>query len=267
MMAYNAPVLHYTSDVITAADYNMRYYNERYLKGIDGAITLSNQLVGDAKAICSLGVGSHSHLTTGAEGGLLSGGVIAKDGYLVAGYDDGKAYFGAGATLPALIEMNGKDTATPGIFRFLTPNAAKAAHVLALLIEGCTDTPDLHPYFNILMESGKTVDGVDVSVLNARVDAMSGGEMTGSRAVDTVYQNTASFIKVVTIIMENDSDDAGYVYIGAANPPTSVVGGSTVEGRTTITFFVPVGWYYMFETTVSDPTIYSWYEWSLNYTA
>lgn len=70
-MAWNAPVLHVTNDIISAADYNYRYYNERYLKGIDGPITLSDLLVGTAKALCNGGVGDHSHATAGAEGGQL----------------------------------------------------------------------------------------------------------------------------------------------------------------------------------------------------
>jgi hypothetical protein len=82
-MAWQTRTIRVTGDVVTAADYNMAYYNERYLKGIDGAITLSNQLVGDAKAICSLGVGTHTHLTAGAEGGILNTIAASQPGYLV----------------------------------------------------------------------------------------------------------------------------------------------------------------------------------------
>lgn len=81
-MAWSAPTLHVTGDIITAADYNVRYYNERYLKGLDGDISLDDHIAGTAKAGFAGGVGTHSHESAGAEGGVLgtNAAALAKHG-------------------------------------------------------------------------------------------------------------------------------------------------------------------------------------------
>lgn len=71
-MAWTTPVLSATGDLISAALYRINYDNLRYLKGLDGDITLSDHIVGTAYAGFAGGIGTHTHASAGAEGGILS---------------------------------------------------------------------------------------------------------------------------------------------------------------------------------------------------
>ncbi|MBI2869387.1 MAG: hypothetical protein HYX96_06145 [Chloroflexi bacterium] len=111
----------------------------------------------------------------------------------------------------------------------------------------------------------KYADDQDHAVVQANV--------TASRAIDgTVYQNTSGKIIMVAVSMYlNGGDGAGggSAYVGAANPPTSIVAGwldyasASFGVKGTLTFIVPPSYYYKIGT-VGSPTLGTWTEWSMH---
>lgn len=102
-------------------------------------------------------------------------------------------------------------------------------------------------------------------------------DVTSSRAIGTVYQNTSGKIMLVSIeagCSASGAGDASYVYAatGASNPPTMKVSGGgitagSLSGNWTLFFAVQPSYYYkMFETHAgggATPTLYKWIEWVL----
>jgi len=71
-----------------------------------------------------------------------------------AGEDATLSLFG-GQTYPSLLQMSGKDHATaPGQFGFAVPNAAKSGYKIPLKITGATDTPEIYPNDDNLINLG-----------------------------------------------------------------------------------------------------------------
>lgn len=92
-------------------------------------------------------------------------------------------------------------------------------------------------------------------------------DVTGSRALDTIYQN-GSKLRLVCITIQNDSGEVPAVWIGSSSPPTNEVCSSVnATGFGHIghvhTFLVPANWYYECESAFGAPQMMSWIEWDL----
>ncbi len=90
--------------------------------------------------------------------------------------------------------------------------------------------------------------------------------VTGSRALNTVYQHTAGLPTMkVTVSVTMASGEAIAVTTDSSNPPTTQVAGMSISGSLAgvfpITFDVLLGNYYKL-TKTGAPTISNWTEWS-----
>ena len=106
---------------------------------------------------------------------------------------------------------------------------------------------------------------------------VSHSSVEGSRAIDTVYQNTSGKLMLVAIEVKcqtSGAGDASYAMaqIGTADPPNKKAGGWGFEAVSmiayaTLTFLVPVSWYYRLATTKAGsgatPVMIMWSEWEL----
>lgn len=262
-MAWNNPSFHLTGDVITAADYNHRYYNERYLKGKDGDITLDDHIAGTAYAGFAGGVGTHTHASAGAEGGALPADAFAGN-----------------INAPGYVRGTSPNSGTTGTIRLRAASADPDTMYLQA-INNAEDTEYCHLQFkkngallpsgNIEMAGGSTVDGVDLSALDTAVDTATLADVSGSRAIDsTIYQNTSGKIVLAVVSVACTVEEQVDFFIGAASPPTSGVGvacshlaaGETLA--TTITFIIPSGYYYKAVATEGTPTLMAWMEYTLH---
>lgn len=96
------------------------------------------------------------------------------------------------------------------------------------------------------------LEKVHKSFLNQR-------DVTGSRALDTVYQNTTGKPLFVAIVY-TATTGSGSAYTDSANPPTTLVGMSSVSQQQ-ICFIVLAGNYYKLQQAVGGNSIVSWVEW------
>ena len=108
-----------------------------------------------------------------------------------------------------------------------------------------------------------------------KIDDVSHAEP--ARAIGTVYQNTSGKIRYVAVTFTCDlgEDHHAWAYIGAASPPTTIVGGAGVTnpdgGVATImnlcvSFIVLLDYYYEVDAGGGDvdPTLVEWHEWDLH---
>ena len=136
-----------------------------------------------------------------------------------------------------------------------------------------TEPPTLQSHFSTLGyfdNSGNlTVTGT-VKPTHLDVTSCSLSDVSGSRSMDTVYQNTSGKVRVVMCSFWSTSAARGvYVKLGSSTPPTTIVlyphssstGGSDQCGD--ITILVPNGWYYKMETTAGTVNIETWCEMEL----
>ena len=88
-----------------------------------------------------------------------------------------------------------------------------------------------------------------------------------SRAIGTIYQNTSGKIRVVCLTGYVSAGENLYAEIGAASPPTSVVGQLFLSGGTSLyapfSFPVPPSYYYRMRAVAGAPAVYNWYEFDL----
>ncbi len=84
-------------------------------------------------------------------------------------------------------------------------------------------------------------------------------DRTGTRNVDTVYQNTTG--KTIMVIY-SDAGNAGELagYVEAANPPTKKVSRINQGTCQTMTFMVPDNQYYKVTLVSGTSTQKAWYE-------
>lgn len=94
-------------------------------------------------------------------------------------------------------------------------------------------------------------------------------DYTGSRAIDTVYQNTSGKMKVVNVSLSYSSgtDVICYAYCGSANPPTPVVavsgGPMNAYSCFLLTFIVPKNYYYKITDSWGVTAVSHWFEWDI----
>jgi len=104
------------------------------------------------------------------------------------------------------------------------------------------------------------------ATLTSEMDAVS--IASPSRALDTVYQNTSGKMVMVAITFGLTTTCQVDVYIGAASPPTTQVGGCSQTGATSVrscvTFLVPTSYYYKATSAAGTPTKIYWVEWTLH---
>lgn len=90
---------------------------------------------------------------------------------------------------------------------------------------------------------------------------------SGTRVKDTIYQNTSGKTRMVSVIVSGAADsDSVSCRVENATPPTIIVGGFTASAASdasTITFFVPVNYYYRCLETEATITISYWTEWDI----
>lgn len=86
-----------------------------------------------------------------------------------------------------------------------------------------------------------------------------------TRALDTVYQNTSSKIRIVTVCCILAEDDQVNVYCDENASPTTLLGGIENEASATadlaITFVVKPNYYYKATSFAGSPSIRKWTEW------
>jgi hypothetical protein len=101
------------------------------------------------------------------------------------------------------------------------------------------------------------------------LDDVSQSDVSGSRSMDTVYQNTNGKIRIATVAVQSVDQGVGLsglvAYCDSSNPPTTVVGkgrGASTDhdGYNSVTFVVPINYYYKCH---GGYNIESWIEWDL----
>ena len=110
---------------------------------------------------------------------------------------------------------------------------------------------------------------VDVDTVSALLDDVAVSQP--SRALDTIYQNTGGKIRVVTVslVISLGVTETAIGEIGASSPPATyaaAVGhssGASGADYGSITFIVPLNWYYRVRSAAGTPTIDNWIEWDL----
>lgn len=171
-MAWTSPRTYVAGEVITAAIFNDHIRsNLRYLKGLDGSVTIDNDLTvsnlltagnvdgvdvsahasGTAMAGHTAGAGTHSHSASAADGGLISASVITgrygldnlpvgTDGYYLKGKGAGSPSFEPLA-VTAVSAINAT-TSTISVstdivgHSFLVPSTAKNVYAMAYMYNG-----------------------------------------------------------------------------------------------------------------------------------
>ena len=104
--------------------------------------------------------------------------------------------------------------------------------------------------------AGNVVVGDD-KLLNTLTD------VTSSRSVDTIYQNTSGGVMLVIITCDSTSSTNFYIYTAPTTPPGIKTGASyqqIASGEIQLTTFVPEGWYYKFAVAAGTPGIDAWFE-------
>lgn len=112
--------------------------------------------------------------------------------------------------------------------------------------------------------------GTVTAILGVTGQAESGtwSNVTASRAITTIYQNTSGKKRRVKIVMQAAGAVAAfgsYVDCGSVNPPVEAIDRIVVDSnagsnrRHTHTFEVPNNWYYRV-TNLSDASVLIWYE-------
>lgn len=88
--------------------------------------------------------------------------------------------------------------------------------------------------------------------------------VTGSRAINTVYQNTSGKPMLVTISGDASVNSYFDILTDANNPPTTVVArqGFNISEWRSISFLVLPGNYYKLSVLAGTPTPYRWTEWT-----
>lgn len=108
----------------------------------------------------------------------------------------------------------------------------------------------------------------NLNALNARLVIADYNDVTGSRAIDTNYQNTAGGIKFV-IVTVTDTGTAHwhvFAYIGSSSPASNKIAEFDGDndynvGTVTLSFIVPPSYYYrVHEATGSNFTLDDWHE-------
>lgn len=91
-------------------------------------------------------------------------------------------------------------------------------------------------------------------------------DVSGSRALDTIYQNTGGKKRrvIVTVDLESGASDTAVIYTGSASPPTLVTTQAKIYGAgnsyVPISFEVPNNWYYKAAIDTGTPTKIGWVE-------
>lgn len=214
-MPWTAPRTWVAFEVVSAAIMNVHVKDNLLArKDVDDTHAAATAYAGHA------GAGTHTHLSAGAEGGTLGGAAVSKDVVLHTVDKDGYAGFGGGDTFPAFVAVYGEDHGVhPGEVVFWVPNAAKNAQIEAARFNGSVDAPDFSPINNIVMLAGKTVDGVDVSVLKTFYDAHAAGiartqHTAGLGLFYQDYYHVDSFVNANDTTWQ-DCDLTGYIDNGA----------------------------------------------------
>ena len=100
-------------------------------------------------------------------------------------------------------------------------------------------------------------------VLLSNVPTRSWTNVTGSRAQNTVYQNTSGHERHVAITATYGAAESGALLVGSSNPPTTVVQqsfGST--GQPNLYAAVPAGHYYEWDTSGGTGSLVVWSEYA-----
>jgi parallel beta-helix repeat protein len=121
-------------------------------------------------------------------------------------------------------------------------------------------------YYEVTSSGGSLAGWVELEILTGTVTFS--GELSGSRALSTVYQNTSG--KAMMVVVDLASVSGGTTIQGisdAGASPTAVVWQSdgVVTGKQTIIMMVPNGHYY--EVTCSGASVTHWNEYSLPFNA
>jgi hypothetical protein len=117
-------------------------------------------------------------------------------------------------------------------------------------------------------------DGTSITVLDGVISAVGGGgggaggagieyDVTGSRALGTVYQNTTGSLMVVTVVAVGTATGTLLGYTSASSSPTNGVSEtSAVAGfARSVTFCVPNLWYYKANVDTGGSLV-CWTEWT-----
>lgn len=87
--------------------------------------------------------------------------------------------------------------------------------------------------------------------------------LTGSRAVDTVYQNTTGYEIAVSISITHSATSSMDIKVDTASPPTGIVGRSsplTLNSIAVLAAIIPNLAYYELDTIAAGATILNWME-------
>jgi len=106
---------------------------------------------------------------------------------------------------------------------------------------------------------GDAARKLDVDTVNARLDDVT--HSSPARAIDTIYQNTSGKLKLVTVMVRMDVGEYAYIQYASSSPPSTKI--LVEDNSQTVSFIVPVNWYYRVATGSGPLTAPYWEEWDL----
>jgi hypothetical protein len=130
-------------------------------------------------------------------------------------------------------------------------------------------------YMNGALDADSTADQIQEALIGyqRRIDDFGTftckvNAVTGSRALNTIYQNTDDYPRfvIITLLMPA-SGSSCTSYVGAASPPTTATGtisnnNASSDGRF-ICWIVPSGYYYRLLVNAGSPVLGIWTETSM----
>lgn len=101
------------------------------------------------------------------------------------------------------------------------------------------------------------------AILRSKIDTYVPSDVTASRSVNTVYQNTSDKDMILLISASNDGGLSSVyfdIYADASNPPTTLVARAGIAYRNQVVAIVPRTYYYKYVPSAGATTILSWIE-------
>jgi hypothetical protein len=87
-------------------------------------------------------------------------------------------------------------------------------------------------------------------------------DLFGSRALDTIYQNTSGRPMWINVIIGILTGVECTLTIGSSSPPSTYIDNDIIHEKSLCTLqgLIPVNWYYRVDVNVGSPAILDWFE-------
>jgi hypothetical protein len=234
--------------------------------GVTTLNTLSGALTIAAGSNVTVTPSGGNTLTIASTGGGGSSAIASRTVYNSAARTTGTVYqntspfplimvgidFTAGTTTPVTVLS---DTVNPPVAQLwgqISFGGGNANPYIALIMPG-----------NFYKVTGSSAGGWQEFLFNTGTFTAS-GDLVGSKALSTIYQNTGSGLRILQVVMSGTASGSTLSVICDANAtPTTLVAEATAGGSANSTFvMIPAGYFY--KVTASAGSIAHWNEFSSN---